>query len=455
VKARKTIRFASLAASALLAAVTTLHAAQRTPVQTWKVLLIIKPETQVPPHMFGGCRASMTRDEINAIQKALDYSSNWVYDLSGKQVAWETDVRISDIPLTSVSAIGDGKECYPAPSDVQRDLAKYAPAGKYDSVFIYWKSKGDKQLPQPNNWGRGPSPESLNMGYATIGSFDPSSLTKDSANTETFVHEWLHQVEQFYQSKGIKLPSDAKGENVGIHAATAAGFREDALNSRTWKLWYRAFMAGEISSQRGTGLGPKAWALGTMRADAARLNLLQNADLSQGSTGWRFDSWRQGNKPTNPMASTSVLSPDGKPSFYLKNRTDYDDARWVQTVRVKPNTTYVVGCYVRTKSVKPDPTSAKYGANISVLGTHGEASEQGNFNVDNWRYVSFAFDSGQRQSVDIALRNGYYSSTTTGEAWFSQPTVIEAAGTGAMTGGKYTLLSTGAKTRQVGCPVAK
>ena len=433
----------SLAALLFLGAFpTTVHA-----VQTWKVLLIIKPETRVPANLFGGSNGKMTSDDIAAVQRAFDYAANWVYDISGRQVTWQTTVRISDLPLTSVTPID--AECYPAPADVQRDLAKFAPAGCYDGVFIYWKSKGDHNLPQGHNWGRGPSRESLNMGYTTIGAFPPSLLTKDSAATETFVHEWLHQVEQFYQARGIKLP-----KNVGIHAAGDCGYKEDSPGSFCWKNWYRDFMAGTIKNNPGTGLGPKAWALGTMRPEAAKLNLINNSDLSNGSTGWRFDSWRNGAKPSNDIRSSTVLTPDGKPSFYLKNRSDYDDARWVQTVSVKPNTMYVLGGYVRTKAVVPSPTSAKYGANFSILGAQSEVTDAGQFNVYDWQYVSTVFNSGSRTSVDVACRNGFYSSSTTGEAWFGQPSLIEAAGAEGMSGGKYKLLYSTTPASVIGDPVA-
>jgi hypothetical protein len=446
-KSTRALRPLTLAAAGLLAFATQASAQ----VQTWRCLMIIKPVTKVSSTQFGTCNATMTQDEIQSAQRAFDYATNWIYDISGKKVTWQTEVRISDLPLTTVTAIGDkNDECYPAPLDVQRDLAKYAPSGKFDSVFIYWKPKGDRTLPQPHNWGRGPSRESLNMGYSTIGCFPPSSLTKDTSATETWVHEWLHQVEQFYQAKGIKLPKD-----VGIHAAEDCGYKQDVPNSFCWKNWYRDFMAGTIKGYPGTGLGAAAWAKGTMRTEAARLNLLVNSDGASGNSGWRFDSWRQGAKPTNDMLDRSVLTPDGKPSFHLKNRTDYDDARWVQTVSVKPNTNYVLGGYVRTKGVSANPTSGRYGANLCVLGSQTEVTDPGQFNVYDWQYVSTVIPSGQRSSLDIALRNGFYSSTTTGDVWIGQPTLIEAPGTGGMPGGKYNLLDVSTKTAISDTPATK
>ena len=93
-----------------------------------------------------------------------------------------------------------------------------------------------------------------------------------------------------------------------------------------------------------------------------------------------------------------------------------NDARWIQTVSVTPNTQYVLSGYIKTVNVAHTSQSQDAGANLSILG--GYTSTPALFGTNGWKYVSVVFNSGSNTQVTVAARLGMYSGVTTGTAWF-------------------------------------
>ncbi|HTN04002.1 MAG TPA: hypothetical protein VL132_19085, partial [Planctomycetaceae bacterium] len=216
----------------------------------------------------------------------------------------ETRVTVPDdlgIPFqATVSPMGNNT-FWLSPADVKEDIQQYAPLGKYDGVLFYWKAVNDdgKGLNVGFGWSIGPNEGANLAGFSSVHYAPTGSWGKDSEVTEVFLHEWEHQIEAFYSGKGIKLP---KG---GLHVDASYGYKHHP--TRFWKPWYRDFLTGNVLESDGsrTGLGEKAWALGTIREDQLvylpeyltperrRRNLLKDPSFeSTGQSPWTAGSWR-------------------------------------------------------------------------------------------------------------------------------------------------------------------
>jgi hypothetical protein len=147
-------------------------------------------------------------------------------------------------------------------------------------------------------------------------------------------------------------------------------------------------------------------------------NLLSNGSFEDGNysaagnpTGWAKDAW----------LPTSILSWDDN-----RARTDHksvkiyaptaNDARWIQTVDVEPNTWYLLSGWIKTDNVRHTSQSVDAGANLSRFGTWERSA--GVFGSQGWTRNTLLFNSGDDTEVTVGARLGYWSGTTTGTAWF-------------------------------------
>ena len=151
---------------------------------------------------------------------------------------------------------------------------------------------------------------------------------------------------------------------------------------------------------------------------AISANLLTNPGFENGSyspsaapTGWTRDAWQSG----AGFTWDNTQSYGGSKSVKVEAITA-NDARWIQTVSVTPNTQYVLSGYIKTVNVAHTSQSQDAGANLSILG--GYTSTPALFGTNGWKYVSVVFNSGSNTQVTVAARLGMYSGVTTGTAWF-------------------------------------
>jgi len=96
--------------------------------------------------------------------------------------------------------------------------------------------------------------------------------------------------------------------------------------------------------------------------------------------------------------------------------TTPNDARWIQTVDVEPNTWYFLSGWIKTDNVGHTSESVDAGANLSLFGTWERSA--GVFGSEDWTRNSLLFSSGDDEQVIIGARLGYWAGTTTGTAWF-------------------------------------
>jgi hypothetical protein len=93
-----------------------------------------------------------------------------------------------------------------------------------------------------------------------------------------------------------------------------------------------------------------------------------------------------------------------------------NDARWLQTVAVEPDTTYLLSGWIRTAGVTDTLEVVNAGANLCLYGTWDRSP--GVFGTKDWTYVSLVFHSGSRTQVEVGARLGFSAGTATGTAWF-------------------------------------
>ncbi len=96
--------------------------------------------------------------------------------------------------------------------------------------------------------------------------------------------------------------------------------------------------------------------------------------------------------------------------------TQPNDARWIQTVNVKPNTTYVLSGWIKTKGVVGAYEILDVGANLSILDTTingGFTYSSGLTGDHDWTLVNVSFNSDTNTTVTVAAR---LAACTLGEA---------------------------------------
>lgn len=105
-----------------------------------------------------------------------------------------------------------------------------------------------------------------------------------------------------------------------------------------------------------------------------------------------------------------------KASYKIESK-EANDAMFVQTIDVNPNTAYKVSCMVKTKDVKAQKGMLTAGAHISIADTVEKSDSI--VGTNEWQKIEMLFHSRNRTSVDIGFRLGGYEDDCTGTVWFS------------------------------------
>ncbi|MGE5557007.1 MAG: glycosyltransferase family 39 protein [Bacillota bacterium] len=163
-----------------------------------------------------------------------------------------------------------------------------------------------------------------------------------------------------------------------------------------------------------------AWAAG--RAHAGN-NVLLNGGFEQIDSNnkpqqWDIDAWQPGSLFT--VTNTKVRS--GKYAALLQSDTE-NDARFIQTIRVKSEKVYRLSGWVCTENIP----SGTLGANLCVM--NGFVHSQGITGSSDWTPLELIFRtySGQR-TVILGARLGFYGQTCAGKVYFDDLTLEELPG---------------------------
>lgn len=150
--------------------------------------------------------------------------------------------------------------------------------------------------------------------------------------------------------------------------------------------------------------------------------LVRNGLFSSGSEGipehWHSEAYTKGTATTEFRWHHS---PTGVSIIEIDNR-EANDARWLQSVPVSPNTWYRVSGWVRSEDVG----SSKMGAYLSVMDTFFNSRDLRG--TQDWQLLSFWVKTGALETkLKIAARLGGYSSDNVGRAFFTAISVEEMA----------------------------
>ena len=222
----------------------------------FRSLLLIKPRAQV-----NGTTYLISQAEVDvATTGFMTTAPDWVYKLTNGRLCFVPDVYVSTDPITTFSDTCGGQS--PWIADVASDLQQLAPAGKYDTAFLY----------APNASAAGscaywPTAASNDTAFAYL---DPpgenSWQDPDHYIYQHVIWAWTTGFCGFYKDlSGVQPPSVPDPRRGSDY-----GYSVDQAPYPGWMTYYgdilnRAVMQSGVPS----GLGEPAWAHGTIRAAAA------------------------------------------------------------------------------------------------------------------------------------------------------------------------------------------
>ncbi len=153
------------------------------------------------------------------------------------------------------------------------------------------------------------------------------------------------------------------------------------------------------------------------------INLLTNPGFEELSVagmpvGWVTDAYltREGIS----QFSVTDAARSGKNAAFIEN-FDMNDARFAQTVKVKPNSMYKLSGWIRASDI-PD---AGHGANLSIEGVY--VFSESLFDTDGeWVYIeTYGLTDDDQKEVTIFARVGGYSGESKGQAAFDDLSLIK------------------------------
>lgn len=168
-----------------------------------------------------------------------------------------------------------------------------------------------------------------------------------------------------------------------------------------------------------------------VRADLKKGNLLKNPSFENlDSSSWSVKSLLRGNK--NACTAVTDKTQGGRSLLLIQN-DQTDDVVFKQVVTVKPKTRYLLSGWIKTESVEPAARHNGFGgAGLYVFGGH-ELTTPSLLGSKDWTYAAVVFRSGNRTSVEIAARLGYFAAPVAGKAWFDDLCLVELPDAPAVT----------------------
>ncbi len=148
----------------------------------------------------------------------------------------------------------------------------------------------------------------------------------------------------------------------------------------------------------------------------AEENLLQNGDFEQVHDGWPV-SWEEDMWLYDVGVTYLELREGGADGGLcaLVENVSSNDARFVQTVEVQPDTVYRLTGFVKAEGIDPE-TGA--GASLSVIGSYGMFPSVYDTGGEWTELTSYFKTHANQRSLIVGARLGDYSADNSGKAWF-------------------------------------
>lgn len=218
----------------------------------WNFLCLIFNNTDVNVKIkekMQNVKLSLTNEEINDMKSSFRRFETSLGELSqGKITANGTIIELQD-SIKSMS-YNEENEYFVAPENISNTLDKYIDEGKYDHIFIVFKTgdtKANIEIPT-NDWIGLGSMEYRNIGFSNIRvpNDENSYIYKYDTRINTFpeevyIHEFLHTLEKNAESYGYERPELHDYEKYGYENKALIGLKD----------WYADYMNSEIKTSVG------------------------------------------------------------------------------------------------------------------------------------------------------------------------------------------------------------
>jgi hypothetical protein len=220
----------------------------------WNALLLVYLELEVKLGRSSGFHLVLSESEIADALWSFGGFPRLAEELTSGAARVEPEIITTERPLSSLTRRGRN-EWWPSPHDTRRELDRFAPAGKFNSIFVFWPQHDFlRRTSVPGHaWGLGMGASDWSNGatYAAIANA-PSANWKNEARGEVWLHEWLHGVCHHFAQRGHRMPArDADGAELHGYA------RSPTLG---WTGYYRDLMNGNVvEAGKEVGIPPGAW----------------------------------------------------------------------------------------------------------------------------------------------------------------------------------------------------
>lgn len=232
----------------------------------WKSLLLIYSGIEVR-YRYQGKRSerfayALSEQEVQDAIGSFERFPALVEELTSERASIDFQINRIERHLTSLTLIGK-QMFWPSPDDTREELDRFAPPGRYDSIFVLWPQRNlaDGTFIPSAGWGLAiaASRWSNDTTYAAVANSE-SWRWRVPVVGEVWLHEWLHGACAFFASKGYRMPDgDADGgSRHGYHQSPVSG----------WMVYYRDLMSGNVLEHgKRTGIPLDAWQAPPLRGD--------------------------------------------------------------------------------------------------------------------------------------------------------------------------------------------
>lgn len=215
----------------------------------WKFLCLIFDKTDVNLEVNGGFKnfnLTLSNSDVEDMKLCINRFKNSMEQMSKGKMKVECNILEVKTPITSMS-YDDENGYFVSPYDVKDVIDKYIQTGKYDHIFIAFRT-GDinakNEIPV-NDWIGLGSMEYRNIGFSNIRlpNSDSNYIYKydERINTfpeEVYVHEFLHTLERNALEYGYERPELHDNEKYGYKSQSITGLKK----------WYEDYMNKNIKS---------------------------------------------------------------------------------------------------------------------------------------------------------------------------------------------------------------